>query len=165
MQFAASGKQILSVVEIKFRIDCEGKEIHIARQGKIFKQNGKFPMFFRSVGSDVKTGPVRSGLRSRIGLALISVRIGLTKIFSTTQNFSENYYSRSGRCGGFRRKLVEIGAILAIFEPFEARKFRMPRFGEFGRSSQDFCESDYNSHKSRNDRPNSSKTGMYMFCG
>ena len=38
-------------------------------------------MFVRSVGSVPKSGPVRSGLRSRIGLALISVRIGPTKIF------------------------------------------------------------------------------------
>ena len=38
-------------------------------------------MFVRSVGSVSKTGPVRSGLRSRIGPALISVRIGPTKIF------------------------------------------------------------------------------------
>ena len=47
-------------------------------------------MFFRSVGSDVNTGPVRSGLRSQIGLALISVRIGspIFKIDTTPKNTS-----------------------------------------------------------------------------
>ena len=37
----------------------------------------------------------------------------------------------------FRPKIVEIGAILAIFEPFEVLKIHMPLFGEFRRSSRD----------------------------
>ena len=41
-------------------------------------------MFFRSVGSVVKTGPVRSSLRSRIGLWPVSVWIGLD---AAVQNF------------------------------------------------------------------------------
>ena len=91
-------------------------------------------MFVRSVGSVPKTGPVRSGLRSRIGLALISVRIGSTKIFPTARNFRKKSLERRDR---FRQKIVEIGAILAIFEPFEVWKIRVPLFGEFSRSSQD----------------------------
>ena len=49
-------------------------------------------MFVRSVGSVPKSGPVRSGLRSRIGLALISVRIGSTKIFSGGAQFSKKKF-------------------------------------------------------------------------
>ena len=42
-------------------------------------------LFFRSVGSVPKAGPVRSGLRSGIGLALISIQITLAKMFSTAR--------------------------------------------------------------------------------
>ena len=91
-------------------------------------------MFVRSVGSVPKSGPVRSGLRSRIGLALISVRIGPTKNFPTARKFRKESWERRDR---FRQKIVEIGAILAIVESFEVRKFRLQLFGEFGRSSQD----------------------------
>ena len=91
-------------------------------------------MFVRSVGSVPKTGPVRSGLRSRIGLALISVRIGSTKNFPTARKVRKKSSEQRDR---FHQKIVEIGAILAILESFEVRKFRMPLFGEFGRSSQD----------------------------
>ena len=52
-----------------------------AQQLDIFPGHFRRSMFVRSVGSVPKSGPVRSGLRSRIGLALISVRIGPTKIF------------------------------------------------------------------------------------
>ena len=49
-------------------------------------------MFVRSVGSVPKSGLVRSGLRSRIGLALISVRIGSTKFFSGGAQFSKKKF-------------------------------------------------------------------------
>ena len=39
----------------------------------------------------------------------------------------------------------------------------MPFFGEFGRSPQDLRESDYDSIKSRDDRLNSQKSGMWIF--
>ena len=39
----------------------------------------------------------------------------------------------------------------------------MPVFGEFSRSSQDVRESDYDSIKSWDDRPNSLKSGMRIF--
>ena len=117
-------------------------------------------MFVRSVGSVPKSGPVRSGLRSRIGLALISVRIGPTKNFPTARKFRKKSSERRDR---FRQKIVEIGAILAIFEPFEVWKIRVPFFGEFGQSSQDLGDSDYNSIKSRDDRLNSPKSGMCIF--
>ena len=49
-------------------------------------------MFFRSVGSGVKTGPVRSGLRSRIGLWPVSVWIGLdTQKFSKMRDFERPF--------------------------------------------------------------------------
>ena len=117
-------------------------------------------IFVRSVGSVPKSGPVRSGLRSRIGLALISVRIGSTKFFPTAWNFQKKSLERRDR---FRQKIVEIGAILAIFEPFEVWKIRVPFFGEFGQSSQDLGDSDYNSIKSRDDRLNSPKSGIWIF--
>ena len=86
--------------------------------------------------------------------------------FSPTRKFRRrgNFGKKSlGRCDRFRPRIVEIGAILAIFEPFEIRKFCTPFFGEFGRSSQDLRESDYDSPKSRDDRLDSSKSGMWIF--
>ena len=56
------------------------------------------------------------------------------KIFRRRQNFRK---TNLGRHDGFGKKIVGIGAILAIFEPFEVRRIRMPLFGEFSRSSQD----------------------------
>ena len=76
------------------------------------------------------------------------------------ENFGKKNWGRRDR---FRQKIVEIEAILAIFEAFEVRKFCMPLFGEFSRSSQDLGESDYDSIKSRDDRLNSSKSGMWIF--
>ena len=85
---------------------------------------------------------------------------------SATRKFRrrENLGKKSlGRRDCFPPKIVEIGAILAIFEPFQVRQFCMPFFGELGRSSQDLCESDYDSPKSRDDRLDSSKSGMWIF--
>ena len=79
------------------------------------------------------------------------------KIFRRHEKFRKK---RSGRCDRFGPKIVEIGAILAIFEPFEVWNFCMPFFGEFGRSSQDLGESDYDSPKSWDDWLNSPKSGM-----
>ena len=42
---------------------------------------------------------------------------------------------------------------------FKFLKIHMPLLGEFSRSSQDSCESDYDSHKSWDDRLNSPKSG------
>ena len=84
-------------------------------------------MFVPSVGSVPKTGPVRSGLQSRIGLVLILLRIALTNLFLTTQKFQTKNLGATDRC---RPKLIEIRAILAIFEPFEVWKIRAPLFGE-----------------------------------
>ena len=44
---------------------------------------------------------------------------------------------RSGHDDQFCPKIVEIGATLAIFQPFEVLKIHMPLFGEFRRSSRD----------------------------
>ena len=60
-------------------------------------------------------------------------RRSLPATFSLTRIFFRR------RADRFRQKIVEIGAILAIFESFEVRKFRMPLFSEFGRSSRDLC--------------------------
>lgn len=49
-----------------------------------------FPV--RRIGTAIWTGPVRSGLRSLIGLALISVRISSTKIFPTARNFQKKKF-------------------------------------------------------------------------
>ena len=65
-----------------------------------------------------------------------------------------------GRRDRFRPKIGEIGAILAIFKPFQVLKIHMPLLGEFSRSSQDLCESDYDAHKSWDDQPNSQKSGV-----
>ena len=49
--------------------------------------------------------------------------------FSSTRKFRrrENFRKKNlGRRDRFPAKIVEIGAILAIFEPFEVRKFRTP---------------------------------------
>ena len=53
---------------------------------------------------------------------------------------------------------------LAIFEPFKVRKFCVPFFAEFGRSSQDLGESDYDWIKSWDDQLNSPKGGMWIFA-
>ena len=59
---------------------------------------------------------------------------GGAKIFRRRENFRKKSLGRRER---FRQKIVEIGAILAIFEPFEVLEIHMPLFGEFGRSSRD----------------------------
>ena len=85
--------------------------------------------------------------------------------YSATQKSRrrENFRKKSsGRRDRFRPKIVEIGAILAIFKPFEVQKFDTPLFGEFGRSSQDLCESDNDLRKSRDDWLNSPKSGVWM---
>ena len=53
--------------------------------------------------------------------------------------------------------------ILAMIEPFEIRKLCMPFFVELSRSSQDLREADYDSPKSRDDRPNLPKSGKCIF--
>ena len=53
-------------------------------------------MFVRSIGSDVKTGPVRSGLWSQIGLALISVQIGTTTNFDRPRKMKCAQSSETG---------------------------------------------------------------------
>ena len=77
-------------------------------------------MFVRSVGSVSKTGPVCSGLRSRIGLALISVPIGPTIVFSSTRKFR--------RRGNFGKKvravaidLVQKSSNFELFSRFFGR--------------------------------------------
>ena len=115
-------------------------------------------------GSAMPPTPIRSFVRSFArSLARWRAR---RENFSSTRKFRrrENFGKKSlGRCDRFRPRIVEIGAILAIFEPFEIRKFCTPFFGEFGRSSQDLRESDYDSPKSRDDRLDSSKSGMWIF--
>ena len=48
------------------------------------------------------------------------------KIVSSARKFGEKNW---GRCDRFRPKIVEIGAILAIFEPFEKLKNSLATFG------------------------------------
>ena len=56
--------------------------------------------------------------------------------FSATQQILKK---KLGRCDRFCQQIVEIGAILAIFEPLEVLKIHTPFFGEFSRSSRDLC--------------------------
>ena len=77
-------------------------------------------------------------------------------VFRPRENLGKKSLGRRDR---FRPKFVEIGAILATFKPFQVLKIHMPLLGEFSRSSQDSCESDYDSHKSWDDRLNSPKSG------
>ena len=55
------------------------------------------------------------------------------KIIDGAKSFEKSL----GRRDRFRPKIVEIGDILAIFEPFEVLKIHMPLFGDFGRASRD----------------------------
>ncbi len=87
---------------------------------------------------------------------------GGAEIFRRRENFRKKSLGRRER---FRPRIVKIGAILAIFEPFKVQKFCMPFFGEFSRSSQDLRESDYDSIKSWDDRLNSPKSGMWILGG
>ena len=109
-----------------------------------------------------RSGPVRSGPVFGLGSVSHWSRSG-----SVWRNFFRRrkifLKTRSGRCDPFRPRIVKIGAILAIFEPFEVWKIRVPFFGEFGQSSQDLGDSDYNSIKSRDDRLNSPKSGIWIF--
>ena len=112
--------------------------------------------------SDRTSKPVRSGPVFGLGSVLHWSRSGSVrrKFFRRRENF---WKTRSGRRDRFRQKIVKIGAILAIFESFEVGKYRTPFFGEFGGSSQDLGESDYNSIKSWDDRLNWPKSGMWIF--
>ena len=77
----------------------------------------------------------------RAFVRLSFVRRSFATIFPLARFFfrrRENFWKQSlGRRDRFHPKIVEIGAILAIFEPFEVLEIHMPLFGEFGRSSRD----------------------------
>ena len=79
------------------------------------------------------------------------------KIFRPRENLGKKSLDRRDQ---FCPKIVEIGAILAIFKPFQVLKIHMPLLGEFSRSSQDLYEAKSDSHKSWVDRLNSPKSGM-----
>ena len=87
---------------------------------------------------------------------------GGAKYFRRRKNFTKQSLGRRKR---FRPRLLKIGAILTIFEPFKVQNFCMPSFSEFSRSSQDLRESDYDSIKSWDDRLNSPKSGMWILGG
>ena len=71
-----------------------------------------------------------------LGRSFVSmcVRSFVAKIFRRPENFGGTKILEKnwGRRDRFRPKIVEIGAMLAIFVPFEVRNFRTPFFGEFG---------------------------------
>ena len=62
-------------------------------------------------------------------------------IFSSPRFFlrsRQNFRKKSlGRRVRFHPKIMDIGAILAIFKPFQVLKIHMPLLGEFSRSSHD----------------------------
>ena len=109
---------------------------------RVTPQKTFFRLFFRSFARRENFSSVRFFFSARK--------------FSSARKFGEKNLGRRDR---FRPKIVEIGSILAIFKPFQVLKIHMPLLGEFSRSSQDSCESDYDSHKSWDDRLNSSKSG------
>ena len=86
----------------------------------------------RRIGTENRSGPVRSAVSDRSRADLGPDR--------SDEKFSDGAKFSKKKFGATRlicQKIVEIGAILAIFESFEVRKFRMPLFGEFSRSFQD----------------------------
>ena len=89
----------------------------------------------------------------------------VAKIFRRRINFggAKIWKKKFELSRSIRPRIIKIRAILVIFEPFEVRKFHMPFLGEFSRSSQDLCESDYDSIKFWDDRLNSRKSGMWIF--
>ena len=78
--------------------------------------------------------------------------------FSVPGNFQKIKF---GSSQSISSKIIEIGAILAIFEAFEVLEIHMPLFREFSWSSRDLCQSDYDSHTSRDDRLNSWKVACW----
>ena len=62
-------------------------------------------------------------MRGSYGYKLSQMLFFLSR--GTAEDDDDDFFSKfsSGRCDRFRQKIVEIGAILAIFEPFEHRKF------------------------------------------
>ena len=123
---------------------------------KQFYSNYVLPV--RRIGTEIRSGPVQSAVSDRSRADLGPDRFD--KKISTARTFQKESLDRRNR---FCPRIVKIGAILAIFEPFEVWKIRVPFFGEFGQSSQDLGDSDYNSIKSRDDRLNSPKSGIWIF--
>ena len=69
----------------------------------------------RRIGTEIRSGPVRSAVSDRSRTDLGPDRFD-ENFFPAARNFQKKSLER---CGRFRQKIVEIGAILAIFEPFE----------------------------------------------
>ena len=88
----------------------------------------------RRIGTEIRSGPVRSSVSDRSRTDLGPDRFDVRKFFRRCKIFENKNLERRNR---FRQKIVEIGAILAIFELFEGWKIRVPLLGEFSRSSQD----------------------------
>ena len=114
----------------------------------------------RRIGTEIRSGPVRSGpVRSAVS---DRSRTDLGPDRSHKKSFDgAKFFEKLDRVAAI--DFVKIAAILAIFESFEVRKYRMPFFGEFSRSSQDLHESDYDWIKSRDDRLNSPKICVWIF--
>ena len=76
------------------------------------------------------------------------------EIFSTARK------KKSGRCDQNRPRIVKIGAILAIFEPFEVLRHLLANSAD---RPGIYIETLYKSNFPRDICPNSSKSGKYDF--
>ena len=70
----------------------------------------------RRIGTGIRSGPVRSAVSDRSRTDLGPDRFDEIFFFRRRAIFKKKSLER---CGRFRQKIDEIGAILAIFEPFE----------------------------------------------
>ena len=120
----------------------------------------------RRIGTKIRSGPVRSGPRSRIGLALISVRIGLTIFFvdariSTTRKVLKKKY------GTARSMSSENRQNRSYPQDFLSRLKFENSLATFGRIqpivSRFIALYPLLWHKSPDDRPNSPKSGVRNF--
>ena len=98
------------------------RDLIIIPGGRFIRTPGKsFCLVPRPIGGDVLLGRSDNFSATR-------------KFFQRRENFEKKSLERRDR---FRQKIVKIGAILAIFDPFEGWEIRVPLFGEFSRSSRD----------------------------
>ena len=89
------------------------RDLIIIPGGRFIRTPGKsFCLVPRPIGGDVLLGRSDNFSATR-------------KFFRRRENFEKKSLERRDR---FRQKIVKIGAILAIFEPFEGWKIRVPFF-------------------------------------
>ena len=113
----------------------------------------------RRIGTENRSGPVRSTVSDRSRADLGPDR-SHEKIFDRAKFFEK---LDRGAAIDFVKKSSKSELSSRFLSRSKFGKYRTPFFGKFGRSSQDLSESDYNWIKSRDDRLNSPKSGMWIF--